>query len=136
MSVQIQQACQLSDAQREVKNYRDLVAWQRAVELGLETYRLTATFPDTERFGLTQQMRRAAVSIASNIAEGYGRGSTGDYLRFLKIARGGLCELETQLLFARELGYISSEQHATTQMHIDDCHRVLFGLIRAIQRPV
>ena len=78
-----------------VKSYRDLIAWQRSRELVKETYLLTATFPVGERFGLVSQMDRAAVSIPSNIAEGYGRATTQDYLHFLCIARGSAYELET-----------------------------------------
>jgi four helix bundle protein len=122
-------------AQNQVTTYRDLIAWQRAIELGLDVYRLTALFPDHERYGLSQQLRRAAVSVASNIAEGYGRASSKDYVRFLKFARGGLCEVETHLLFSRELEYITPDQYAQTQAQIDDCQRVLFGLIRSIKIP-
>lgn len=88
-----------------VDSFRDLVVWQRAVQLSVATYQLTATFPADERFGLTSQLRRAAVSIASNIAEGYGRGTTADYKHFLRIARGSNFEAQTQLVIAEELGF-------------------------------
>ena len=87
-----------------VKSYRDLIAWQKARELVKEEYLLTANFPVGERFGLVSQMDRAVVSVPSNIAEGYGRATTQDYLHFLRIARGSACELETQLVLAEDLG--------------------------------
>jgi four helix bundle protein len=77
------------------ESFRDLSVWQRAIELTVGVYQLTAAFPDSERFGLTSQLRRAAVSIASNIAEGYGRATKGEYLQFLGHARGSVSEVET-----------------------------------------
>lgn len=90
-------------------NYRELKVWQMAMDLTMEVYRLTRSFPVDERFGLVSQMNRAAVSIPSNIAEGHGRNSTGEYIQFLGVARGSLCELETQLEIARRLGFIPTE---------------------------
>ena len=118
--------------ERPVKTYRDLIAWQKAFQLGLTIYRVSAELPDHERFGLTIQLRRGAVSIASNIAEGYGRGSTIDYVRFLKIARGALYELDTQTLFAKDLGYLSSESCSRVEEEIAEAERVLAGLIRSL----
>ena len=92
------------DVEYTVRSYRDLVAWQRARDLVREVYLLTAKFPVGERFGLVSQMDRAAVSVPSNIAEGYGRATTQDYLHFLRIARGSAYELETQLVLAEDLG--------------------------------
>jgi four helix bundle protein len=88
-----------------VKSHRDLLVWQRAIQLSTATYRLTSRFPREELYGLTNQLRRASVSIASNIAEGYGRGSRGEYRQFLSIARGSNLEVQTQLVIARELGF-------------------------------
>jgi four helix bundle protein len=79
-------------------------------------------------------LRRGGVSVASNIAEGYGRGSTSDYTRFLKVARGALYEIDTQLLFAVELKYITNEQYETTKADLDECERVLAGLIRSLDK--
>jgi four helix bundle protein len=95
-----------------LESYRELSVWQRAIEMTLETYRLTKVFPKEELFGLTSQMRRAAVAVASNIAEGYGRNSKGEYKQFLGIARGSNLELQTQILIAKELGY-SRPEHLT-----------------------
>lgn len=87
------------------ESFKKLLVWQRAIELTTAIYHLTASFPDAERFGLTNQMRRAAVSVASNIAEGYGRSSRGEYIQFLGHARGSNYEIETQLTIARALGF-------------------------------
>jgi four helix bundle protein len=86
------------------QSFKQLVVWKRAIELTLAIYKLTASFPDSERFGLTNQIRRAAVSIASNIAEGYGKSTKGEYLLFLGHARGSDCELQTQLVISEGLG--------------------------------
>jgi four helix bundle protein len=88
-----------------VESYRDLLVWQRAVQMTLAIYRFTSGFPKEELFGLTSQIRRAGVSVASNIAEGYGRLSQGEYKQFLGMARGSNLEVQTQLFIAGELGY-------------------------------
>ena len=90
-----------------VESCRDLKVWQRAIKMTLTIYRATAGFPKEELFGQTSQIRRAGVSVASNIAEGYGRGSKGEYRQFLAMARGSNLELQTQLYLATELGYSS-----------------------------
>jgi four helix bundle protein len=123
----------MGNGKDEIRSYRDLVVWQRAYALGLEVYRCTREFPDHERFGLTSQLRRGGVSIASNIAEGYGKGSRQDYLRYLKMSRGALFELETQLLFARDLSYTSREKHEAMAEQTNDVARVLAGLIRSLE---
>jgi four helix bundle protein len=88
-----------------VESYRDLKVWQRAIQMTLSIYRVSIGFPKEEVFGLTSQIRRAGVSVASNIAEGYGRGSKGEYKQFLAMARGSNLEVQTQLFIATELGY-------------------------------
>jgi four helix bundle protein len=80
-----------------MKSYRDLIVWQKAMSLVVDVYKITEYFPDAEKFGLTSQIKRCSVSIPSNIAEGYGRNYTKDYIRFLQIARGSLFECQTQL---------------------------------------
>ncbi|MBB6142186.1 four helix bundle protein [Silvibacterium bohemicum] len=92
-----------------IESYRELHVWQRSVELSVALYRLTANFPREEIYGLTNQLRRASVSIASNIAEGYGRGSRGEYKQFLAMARGSNFEVQTQLVIVRELQYTGVE---------------------------
>ena len=88
-----------------VESYRDLKVWQRAIEMTVVVYRVSASFPKDELFGLTGQLRRAGVSVASNIAEEYGRNSTGEYKQFLGIARGSNLELQTQLVIEEKLGF-------------------------------
>ncbi len=122
------------DTLAEIRTYRDLVAWQRAYSFGMSVYRLAGKLPDHERYGLSSQLRRGAIAPASNIAEGYGRGSRRDSLRFLKIARGTLYELDTQLLFAVELEYLTTELYERVKAQLDECERVLAGLIRSIDR--
>lgn len=117
-----------------VKTFRDLVAWQRAFEVGCDVCRALQSFPAEERFGLAAQVRRSAISISCNIAEGYGRGSTADYVRFLKIARGSLYELETQLLFAIEFNSMTKDGYLSLKSKLDEAERVLAALIRAIER--
>lgn len=122
--------------ERTVKSYRDLIAWQRARELVKETYLLTAEFPVGERFGLVGQMDRAAVSIPSNVAEGYGRATTQDYLHFLRIARGSAYELETQLVLAEDLGLCAQTASSKTVVTLQEVIRLLQGLIAALERRV
>jgi four helix bundle protein len=89
-----------------VKSYRDLIAWQKSMDLALLIYSITESFPPKENYGLTSQVRRAAVSVASNIAEGHSRNNTGEFKQFLGIAYGSLAELETQIMLSNKLGYI------------------------------
>jgi four helix bundle protein len=115
-------------------DYRDLVAWQKAMDLAERIYRETADFPLEERYGLTAQMRRAATSIPSNIAEGQGRRSTDEeFARFLKIALGSLCELETQLELSLRLKRISAEQLSDVRPPAEEVGRLINGLIRSKQ---
>ncbi len=115
-----------------VRTFRDLIAWQKAMALAKMVYQATSAMPDSERFGLTSQMRRAVVSIPSNIAEGHGRESRTDYLRFLRMARGSLMEFQTQLILAQELRLITvPEQLESLQAETD---RVLQGLIRGLMK--
>lgn len=118
----------------EIKTYRDLQAWQKAFAFGLGVYEVTKTFPMEERFGLVSQLRRAAVSVSSNIAEGYGRGTTQDYIRFLRMARGSLYEIDTQLNFALDLGYISGATYEQLRGQLKESGRLLGGLIRSVER--
>jgi four helix bundle protein len=112
---------------------KDLVVWQRAVELSIETYRLTAAFPSAEQFWLSNQLRRAAVSIARNIAEGWGRSTRGEYFQLLGHARGSLCELQTQLLIAKALGFWLNKLHEAAEGISVDVSRLLTALMRKIK---
>jgi four helix bundle protein len=115
------------------QSFKDLVVWQRSIELTVDVYRLTSKFPEAERFGLTNQMRRASVSIASNIAEGYGRSTKGEYVQFLGHARGSCSELETQIVIAKQLGFGASPNIETTESHCNDVGRLLGGLMKSIR---
>jgi four helix bundle protein len=116
-----------------VKNFKDLIAWQKAMDLVEMVYRLTSQFPSDERFGLTSQLRRAAVSIPSNIAEGQGRNSNGDFGRFLNIAYGSLREVETQLLISVRLKYIGQNDFQPVQDLCDETGRILNGLMNKLK---
>lgn len=94
----------------EIKGFRDLVVWQKAMDFVVEVYEATKSFPNVEQFGLTSQLRRSCVSIPSNIAEGHGRDGTRDFLKFLSVAYGSLNEAQTQLMLAQRLGYLPSEK--------------------------
>lgn len=94
----------------EIKSYKDLLIWQKGIEIVLYAYKLVSSFPKDELYALSSQIKRSSVSIPSNIAEGYGRQSTQSYIQFIKIARGSLCELETQLVVANKLNFINDEK--------------------------
>ncbi|HWE86631.1 MAG TPA: four helix bundle protein [Terracidiphilus sp.] len=114
--------------------FKDLVVWQRAVELSLAVYKLTSRFPDSERFGLTNQLHRASVSIASNIAEGYGRSTKGEYLVFLGHARGSNCELQTQLVISKALNFGSEELHSSADSLSQEVSRMLVAMMTKLKR--
>ncbi len=114
-----------------VKTFQDLIAWQKAMDLAEQTYRLAAGMPDAEKFGLTRQMRRACVSIPSNIAEGFGRQSRPDLLHFLRIARGSLMELQTQMLLTERLKLVQPPRSFHELLAETD--RVLQALIRSLE---
>lgn len=117
----------------KIESYTDLEVWWSGMALADEVYRLTQAFPSEERFGLSSQLRRAAVSIPSNIAEGWGRGATNEYVLFLRYARGSLYEVETQLRIAQRNGYLSEAALATSLQHTTRLGKMLLGLIRALQ---
>ncbi len=110
-------------------------AWQRARTLVRVIYEATKGFPKEELYGLTNQIRRAAVSVPSNIAEGYGRGSLQDYIRFLQTARSSLYEVQTQLLLAGDLGYLPGESVSALLSCVADCYRPLQALITSLRKP-
>jgi len=113
-------------------NYRELVVWQKAMDLTEAIYRMTADYPREERYGLTSQIRRAAVSVPSNVAEGQGRKSSDEeFVRFLQIALGSLCELETQLEVSSRLKLLTADQAKSLRAATDEVGRLLNGLIRS-----
>ena len=122
----------VTEKETKIRDYRDLLAWQKARRLVKRVYEVTRGFPKEEMFGLTQQVRRAAISVPCNIAEGYGRGSRKDYVRFLQMARGSLYEVQTQLLLAQDLGYLSDSQVAATSQEVSACAQLLYRLIESL----
>jgi four helix bundle protein len=114
------------------KSYRELLVWQKGVQLSVLVYRLSKEFPREETYGLSNQMRRAAVSIPSNIAEGAGRLNTREYKQYLGVARGSSFELQTQLTIARELGFGDLEQLEEADATCNEIGRMLFGAIQAL----
>jgi len=116
-----------------MQGYRDLSVWRKSMDLVATVYKLTKAFPKTEDYGLANQMRRAAVSVPSNIAEGHGLKHTGAYLRHLAIASGSLAELETQIEIAQRLNYLRPE-HQSVIGDADEVGRMLVGLRRSLQR--
>ncbi len=115
-------------------DYRSLSVWKRAHSFTLEIYLSTRHFPDSERFGLMAQLRRAAVSVVSNIAEGSGRRADREQARFLKIALSSNCEVECQLLLSRDIGYLPSADWEVLDEHCREIGRMLSGLIRSVTR--
>lgn len=118
----------------EIRTYRDLVAWQKGMQLARLVYTTTRAMPESERFGLSNQMRRAAVSVPSNIAEGYARQSTADYIKHLRIARGSLAELSTQYEIATSVQFLTPDQPVLDLLAETD--RVLQGLIRSLTNKI
>jgi four helix bundle protein len=120
--------------QQMSESFKDLVVWQRAVQMSLEIYKLTSAFPSSERFGLTNQLRRASVSVASNIAEGYGKSSRGEYMSFLGHARGSNGEVQTQLIISQGLnfGTLDSLRHAESLSN--EVGRMLVVMMNKLKR--
>jgi four helix bundle protein len=118
--------------EKKTQNYKDLVVWQKGIELAKAIYRLTGKFPSEEKFGLVSQMRRASISIPSNIAEGQARHTTGEFIQFISHAEGSTAELETQLILSLELGFASAESAKTSFGLLDDIRRMLNGLRRKL----
>ena len=115
------------------QSYKDLLAWQKAIDLVEEVYRATRGWPQDELFGLTNQVRRAVVSIPSNVAEGQGRHNHKEFLRYVQISNSSLNEVETQLLIAKRLEYIDEEAYRTLTSQADDVGRLLHGLMRSLR---
>ena len=116
-----------------LKNYRELEVWQNSYKLCLEICRYTARFPKEERYGPTSQIRRCVVSVPSNIAEGYGRKTTLDNIRMLYISYGSVCELETQILLAGDLGFIEKGDLSSLKNDIAEIERTLKALIKSLE---
>jgi four helix bundle protein len=116
----------------KAQSYRDLLVWRKSMALAKVIYKLTATFPSEEKFGLVSQMRRAAVSVPSNIAEGQARNTTGEFVLFISHAEGSLAELDTQLTLAVDLGFLASAKVESSFNSIEELRRMLNGLRRVV----
>ena len=116
-----------------MRGYKELKIWQLGIEISTAVYQLTADFPNYEIYGLSSQMRRAAVSIPSNIAEGHSRSSTKDLLRFIAIAKGSLAELETQLIIAQQLGYGDTKKIMQLEKMAEEESRMISGYRRSLK---
>lgn len=114
-------------------SYKSLIVWQKAKSLAVEVYRVTEKFPKSEQFGLTSQLRRAAVSIASNIAEGQGRVTKGEFIQFLGHARGSILEVETQFAIAADLRLISPSEHGQFELRTAEVLRLTNGLMDSLR---
>ncbi len=117
-----------------VTHYRDLQVWVRSLDWAENIYKTTARWPSDERFGLISQIRRSAVSIVSNIAEGAARRTTGEFIQFIGIAQGSLAEAETQLILAKRLGYVADEQARALLSGSDEISRMLAALAAALAK--
>jgi len=115
-----------------MRDHRDLIVWQKGMDLAADIYTVTANFPRSEQFGLTSQIRRSAVSIVSNIAEGSGRRTTRDFYAFIHIARGSLAELETQITLAHRIGLPVPLEHLTPRLN--ELGKLVNGLLRSLER--
>lgn len=116
-----------------LKSYKALIVWQRSIQLVKEVFILTKYFPRSEIYGIISQIRRAAISIPSNIAEGYGRGSRKEYIHFLSIAYASGLELETQIIIAKELNFIKEENFLKTEMLLEEVLRMLNVMIKKLK---
>ena len=118
-----------------VTDYTKLETWQRSMDLAVAVHLATRSYPKEELYGLVSQTRRSAVSVPSNIAEGQGRGSSREFVRFLAVARGSLCELQTQILLAERFGYIGADISGTLMEQSWTVGRLINGLIRSVAPP-
>ena len=119
-----------------MKSYRELQIWQKAREITKNTYAVTRLFPAPEQYALASQMNRSAVSIVSNIAEGWARSSTKDFLKFLYITRGSIAELETQFILANDLKYINDETLSTMEQQLTELNKMLASLITKLKERI
>lgn len=117
-----------------MESYRELKVWEQAMDLAVACYETTKTFPQEELFGMTSQIRRCASSIPANIAEGWGRQSTGDYIKFLRVAQGSLKELETHLVLCNRVGLMDTKQLQELDSHTTSIGKMLAALIRSLQQ--
>ncbi len=124
----------MTNERKPIESHRDLVVWQKSMDLAVDAYRLTASFPIEERYGLTSQIRRSSASIPANIAEGYGRESAGAYAQQLKVAQGSLKEFETHVELAHRVGLLERSALGDTLRACEEIGKMLRSLIRAVER--
>ncbi len=124
----------MTDARKAINNHRDLIVWQKSMDLAVTAYQLTASFPSDERYGLTSQIRRSCASVPANIAEGYGRESSGAYAQQLRVAQGSLKELETHVELAHRVGHIDAAALSPVLKSAEEIGKMLRSLIRSIER--
>ena len=117
----------------KIKTFKGLIVWQKSIDLVVLIYSITKKFPDDERFGLISQLRRAGVSVSSNIAEGFGRKTKGNFVHFLNISMGSLMEVETQLEISKRIGYIKETEYEEIYEASREVERLLSSLIRSIK---
>jgi four helix bundle protein len=120
--------------EKNLHDHKELIAWQKAIELVEEVYKITQTIPKEEMFGIISQMRRCSISIPSNIAEGHSRNSSGEFKQFLGIAKGSSAELETQLIIAQKLGYITHAKLGEVNSLLVDVRKLISGLLRSLNK--
>jgi len=120
----------------KISSYKDLIVWKKSIELVTEIYAVSKQFPIEEKFGLVNQLNRAVVSIPANIAEGWGRESSKNYLQFLRISRGSLMEVETLMIISKNLNYIEEEKFKLVSGRIEETGKILQGLIKSIQQRI
>ena len=122
------------ETQRPRQSHKDLILWQKALDLAVAVHEVSSTFPRSEVFGLVSQIRRASVSVPSNIAEGSARRSTREFIAFLHIARGSMAEVETQLLLAQRFGYLDDSRLTALQLNLDEVGRIMNAVITGLRR--
>ncbi len=124
----------MNENSKKIKNFTDLIAWQEAQKLILRIYKITKNFPREERYSLTDQIRRAAISVTSNIAEGFSRNSYKEKIYFYSIAQGSLTELQNQLILSKDLGYLSNSDFDEIFAHSVSTHKLINGLIKGARK--
>nr|HNI32957.1 four helix bundle protein [Chitinophagales bacterium] len=119
------------DKTTKITSYKDLIVWQKSIDFVSYIYGITSQFPSAEKFNLTSQINRAVISIPVNIAEGFGRESSKNYIQFLKISRGSLYEVDTLFIISKNLEYITTEVYSQTTLFINEISKLLNGLIKS-----
>jgi four helix bundle protein len=120
----------------KISTYKDLIVWQKSIQLVTDIYALTKTFPSDERYGMVSQLNRAVISVPSNIAEGWGRELSKNYLQFLRVSQGSLMEVETMILISKNLGYINETNFKELNKKIEEVGKILQGLIKSVQQKI